>query len=72
MAAEIVYQPQDDRGKAILDELEQRTQGSAPADDVAPDARRYYANSGDVHAHEPMLDSIDPNWREHVVSLTSE
>jgi hypothetical protein len=68
MAAAIVYVPRDDRGKEILDELEEKTQVLGAPSDHAPDAREYHlmADAADVHAFEPMLDGIAPDWPDHL------
>jgi hypothetical protein len=68
VAAIIVYVPRDRFGHQLLDELEDITEVTSSPSDYAPMARQYWARSqdADVHALEPVLDRISPDWREHV------
>jgi hypothetical protein len=69
MAAVIALRPETDRGGEILDELEQRTR--VQPDQIADDGTRRYnlhGNDVDVNALDPMLDKIDPDWREHIAN----
>jgi hypothetical protein len=70
MAAEIAKHPKDDRGREILDELEKRTKLQPEV--LSDGTRRYYvsATDADVDALDPMLERIDPNWRDHITSAT--
>lgn len=72
MQAIVVYVPHDERGEEILDELERRTEHRSTASDYAPNARQYWVTGAEAHVHafEPMLDGIDPDWAEHVTSPT--
>lgn len=68
MAAQITLQPHDDRGREILDELEQET-GELPfRTNNATGSREYYLNAQDVDTSgfDPMLDRIDADWRDHI------
>jgi hypothetical protein len=69
MAAVIAIRPETNRGREILDELEKRTE-MHPEQVVDDGTRRYYlsANDADVDAFDPMLDKIDPGWRDHVTN----
>ena len=73
MTAVIALHPETDRGGEILDKLAQRTQ--AQPDQVVDDGtRRYYLHGDDVdvNALDPMLDKIDPNWRDHIENWRGE
>ena len=74
MAAVISLKPKDDRGNAILDELEARNE-MKPNESILEDGtRRYYliVEAADVDAFNPMLDKIDSNWRDHVENWWDE
>jgi hypothetical protein len=70
MAALVSLHPLTDRGREILDKLEARTE-MRPTE-VENKTRQYYLNAADadVDAFDPMLDKIDPHWRNHVSNLT--
>ena len=72
VAAIIVYVPQDERGNGILDALEEATQVAGAPADYAPDARQYWVpgDSADVHAIEPMLDKVAPDWADHITLVS--
>ena len=67
MAAVIALHPETDRGRKILDDLEKRAE-MRPAHVVDDGTRRYYLVAGDAgtQAFDPMLDKIDPAWRQHL------
>ena len=45
-----------------------------PTEVIDDGTRRYYlqAKDADVDAFEPMLDTIDPNWRDHIENWRGE
>lgn len=67
MAAIVELRPLTERGAEILDELEMRTK-MQPFEMGEQGARRYHLSSSDagVDGFDPMLEKIDPSWREHV------
>jgi hypothetical protein len=69
MTPVIALSPEDDRGREILDELEKQTE---VLPDLVVDAgtRCYHLHGEGVYASSlyPMLDKIDPDWREHITS----
>lgn len=69
MPAEIALRPNDDRGKEILDELEEETK--VPPEVLEDGTRRYHASSeyAGEDAFNPMLDKIDRGWRNHITKL---
>jgi hypothetical protein len=69
MAAVIALRPDTDRGREILDELEQQTQ-IRPEKVLGDGTRRYYLDAQDagIDAFDPMLDKIDPDWRSHLLN----
>jgi hypothetical protein len=68
VAAIVVYVPRDRFGHQLLDELESVTEVASSPSDYAPMARQFWARSrdADVHAFEPALDKLAPDWRDHV------
>jgi hypothetical protein len=64
MAAEIRLQPLDERGAKIIDELEQHT-GVLPFRTTARDYSLMAAEV-DTSGFDAMLDTIAPDWREHL------
>jgi hypothetical protein len=74
MAAEIALRPNDDRGREILDELEERTE-MKPMELVDDDNTRCYylsAKDADDDGFDPMLDQIDSDWRSHLTNLSEQ
>lgn len=70
MAAVISLRPNDDRGNKILDRMEEET-AVRPTQVIDDGTRRYDLEStNDLDAFDPMLDKIDPNWREHITNWT--
>ena len=72
MAAEIALHANDDRGGEILDELEKQTELKP---EILPDgSHRYYLSATDanVDAFDPMLDTIDSEWRDHLTNMAGE
>lgn len=69
MAAVIALRPEDDRGREILDELEKQTEVQ-PEQVVDDGTRRFYLHGKDVYVSslDPLLDRIDPDWRDHVTN----
>jgi hypothetical protein len=69
MTGLLQYQPLDDRGNEILDELEARL--DVKSDRWAGDGSRefYIAAPGEVDL-DPNLSAIDSNWEEHIARLT--
>ena len=69
MAAVIALRPDTDRGREILDELEQQTQ-IRPKHVLGDGTRRYYLDARDagVDAFDRMLDKIDRDWRSHLLN----
>jgi hypothetical protein len=69
MAAVIALRPDTDRGREILDELEQKTQ-MRPEQVLEDGTRRYYltAQDADVDAFDAMLDTIEADWRNHLTN----
>ncbi len=67
MAVVIALRPEDDRGREILDKLEKQTEVQ-PERVVDDGTRRYHLHGKGVYvsALDPMLDKIDPDWRDHV------
>ena len=67
MAAVIALRPETDRGREILDELEKRTE-MQPEQVIEDGTRRYHlsAEDADADALDPILNKIDPNWRDDV------
>ena len=67
MTAVIALHPETDRGGEIFDELEKQTE--VPPEQVIDDGTRCYHLHGKgvyISALDPMLDKIDPDWREHI------
>ena len=73
MAAVISLRSETPKGREILDELERRTE-MKPTEVIDDGSRRYYlsATDADVDALDPMLDKIDPNWRDHIEDWRGE
>ena len=73
MTALIALRPETDRGREIPDELEKRIE-MKPTEVIDDGTRRYYvqAKDADIDAFEPMLDKIDPNWRDHIENWHGE
>jgi hypothetical protein len=74
MAAEIALRPNDDRGREILDELEEQTE-MKPMELVDDDNTRCYylsAKDADDDGFDLVLDKIDGQWREHVTNLAGQ
>ncbi len=69
MVAVIALRPEDDRGREILDKLEKQTEVQ-PEQVIDDGTRRYHLHGEGVYvsALDPMLDKIDPDWRDHVES----
>ena len=69
MPAVIALRPEDDRGREILDKLEKQTEVQ-PEQVIDDGTRRYHLHGKGVYvsALDPMLDKIDPDWRDHVES----
>jgi hypothetical protein len=67
MAAVIALRAKDDRGVEIIVELEARTELN-PVEVIEDDIRRYYLSAEDagLDAFDPMLDTIDADWSDHV------
>jgi hypothetical protein len=71
VAAVIQLLPFDDRGREILNELEERT-AQQPTEVRDDGAREYYlqAHGVGVDGFDAMLNHIDPDWPEHVSRTT--
>jgi hypothetical protein len=67
MAAVIALRPETERGREILDDLENR-HDKWPMNVLSDGTRRYQVDApeADVDAFDPMLDDIDSDWRRHV------
>jgi hypothetical protein len=67
MAAIVRFTPLDDRGRELLNELENATETS-PQETFEDGSRSYYlsAHQVGVDGFDAMLDSIDSDWREHL------
>ena len=63
----IALRPESDRGQTILNELEVRYE-IWPMQIVADGTRRYHPDGegADIDGLDPMLTSIDPDWRVHL------
>jgi hypothetical protein len=67
--AVIQLRPNDDRGFEILEELERQTK--IRSSERLDDKTRSYlldVEDADEYAWDPMLDKIDPDWRDHVTN----
>jgi len=72
MPAIISLHPGDQRGRERLDELEAQT-GIQPEEVAPEDGTRTYsvlAQDATIDAFDPILDKIDPQWRNHVTNVT--
>jgi hypothetical protein len=60
--------PLTDRGRELLDQLEERTQVTPSEIEEASGARTYHLASerAGVDAFDVMLDYIDPDWHEQL------
>lgn len=67
MSADVHFQPLDDRGKELLDQLEERTE-KRPYLQNDSGERAYWLEAQEVgvDGFDAMLDSIDANWRDHL------
>ena len=63
MPAVIALCPVDDRGDAILKELERQAKAGP---EVLEDGTHRYHPDPDLDAFESTLERIDPHWREHL------
>ncbi len=72
MAAVIALRPNGERGREILDKLEEQTE-MKPIEVLDDDTRRYQLSATDAgaDAFDPMLDKIEPDWRFHVTNYLS-
>jgi hypothetical protein len=72
MAAVIALRPYGERGREILDKLEEQTE-MKPIEILDDDTRRYQLTATDAgaDAFDPMLDKIEPDWRFHVTNYLS-
>lgn len=64
----IAMRPKSDRGRQILDTFEKQYDRT-PSEVVRKDGtRRYlvYTPDPQVHGFVPWLDSVDPEWRNHL------
>ena len=66
MAAEVGFVVHDERGSAIIEELERKT--GVPPYLASPTERHYNLTDSPVDASgiDAMLDTIAENWREHL------
>jgi hypothetical protein len=72
MAAVIALRPNGERGREILDKLEEQTE-MKPIEVLDDDTRRYHLTATDAGADalDPMLDKIERDWRFHVTNYLS-
>jgi hypothetical protein len=72
MAAVIALRPNGERGREILDKLEEQTE-MKPIEVLDDDTRRYQLTATDAgaDAFDPMLDKIERDWRFHVTNYLS-
>jgi hypothetical protein len=72
MAAVIALRPYGERGREILDKLEEQTE-MKPIEVLDDDTRRYQLTGTDAgaDAFDPMLDKIERDWRFHVTNYLS-
>lgn len=66
MAAVIELVPRDERGVELLDALERRTEVLPFKTNTRTGARAYYLQSAGTDGFDSVLDSIDPQWGEHL------
>jgi hypothetical protein len=68
MGANIELTPVTAHGHALLDELESRTQQFPYLTRTRSGARTYHLGAEEVGMDwfDPMLDLMDPAWREHL------
>jgi hypothetical protein len=71
MGADVRFTPLDDRGREILDELEQQTHLGPYRTKEQTGERDYsvIADGLDVEGFDPVLDRIDADWRRHLSRL---
>lgn len=67
MTVVIALRPHAKRGQGILDALEER-RGMQPMQRLQDGTRRYRLEDADVAEFDPMLDQIDPDWRNHITN----
>jgi hypothetical protein len=72
MAGVIRLVPVDERGREIIDELEQKT-GEQPTEIQGDGGRLYHLQGEDVGGagFDAMLSRIDSDWPEHVTRTSS-
>lgn len=72
MAAVIRLVPLDDRGREIIDELEEKTK-EKPIEIRDDGSRLYHLQAEDVgvDGFDAMLSHIDSDWQEHVTRTSS-
>lgn len=72
MAGVIRLVPLDERGREIIDELEEKT-GEQPTEIQADGGRLYHVQGEDASGEgfDAMLSRIDSDWREHVTRTSS-
>lgn len=68
MSAVIELVPQNDHGRELLDELEERTEERPFITQLTTGARTYHLDAQDVgvDGFDAMLARIDPDWRGHL------
>ena len=72
MAGVIRLVPLDERGRQIIEELEE-DRGEQPTEIQDDGGRLYHVEGADVSGEEfdAMLSGIDSEWREHVTRTSS-
>jgi hypothetical protein len=72
MAAVIRLVPRDDRGREIIEKLEEKT-GEQPIEIRDDGSRLYHLQAEDVgvDGFDAMLNRIDSDWQEHVTRTSS-
>jgi hypothetical protein len=73
MAAVIWFSPLTDHGRELLDELERQTEHS-PTEIREDGSRCYYLSAAGVgpEGFDAKLDSMAPDWREHLTRTAQE
>ena len=72
MAAVIRLVPRDDRGREIIEKLEEKT-GEQPIEIRDDGSRLYHLQAEDVgvDGFDAMLNRLDSDWQEHVTRTSS-
>lgn len=73
MTVVIALRPESERGAEILDEFEARF-SIQPMQRIDDGTRRYRRDAEDAKFtdFDPMLDKIDPHWRDHIENWRGE